>query len=324
MNFELPSLTVLIAVAGRAELLARTLASIAACEKPAAYRGTLVVENGPPAGALSVVRSFASQHRIEYRHVEQPGKCRALNAGVATIGSGLVVFTDDDVRVSRQWLVRHAEAAARFGPGHHFGGPVEIDAEHGLPPAWMRRYYPLSLAEPWSIPDCPAAAVVPGRRFMGTNWSAFAEEIISAGGFDPRLGPGTAYPVGDETDVQRRLERGGSRPVYVPDCPTWHYLHAAYLDRAWLVRRTHQQGVAWGIAQTRDRGPFVRATVHGALKGLVVGLKAGAWRLMGGEKGRLAADHALARWRGRWEGLWRGRSWPVVRWEEPAGRREAA
>ena len=41
------SMWVLIAAAGKPELLGRTLRSLAACHKPATYRGTVIVENGP-------------------------------------------------------------------------------------------------------------------------------------------------------------------------------------------------------------------------------------------------------------------------------------
>ena len=51
------SLTVVIATAGRPELLKRTLASLSGCRLPESYRATLVVENGPKHGVDEIVRN---------------------------------------------------------------------------------------------------------------------------------------------------------------------------------------------------------------------------------------------------------------------------
>ena len=60
------SLWVMLAAAGRPQLLKRTLVSIAECAKPANYAGTIVVENGPKCGIESIVRSFARQQAFTY------------------------------------------------------------------------------------------------------------------------------------------------------------------------------------------------------------------------------------------------------------------
>ncbi|NNF57144.1 MAG: glycosyltransferase, partial [Rhodothermaceae bacterium] len=113
-------LTVLIPTHGRATLLARTLDSLAECDRPDAYRETVVVENGPPAGARDLVARAAEAHpglRLRYLHVERANKSHALNEALATVEQGLVVFFDDDVRLSPGVLVAYAEAAAEY-PEH--------------------------------------------------------------------------------------------------------------------------------------------------------------------------------------------------------------
>jgi GT2 family glycosyltransferase len=302
-------LWVLIATAGRPELLGRTLKFLAEAEKPPEYAGTLVVENGPPGGVAEIVRGFARQHRFAYLHVPEPNKSHALNCGLAQLEDGLLFLTDDDVRVDPHVLTAYVEAARDVPQGAFFGGAVHIDAPHGLPPRWMRRYYPQTIAEAWSLPH-HAPAVVAGQTFMGTNWAAFARDLWAVGGFDTRLGPGSALGApGDETEAQWRLLKRGLWAVYVPGAVVWHYLHPQFLDPQWVLGRTYRHGLTWGIRRTCHgqplAGPLLRAAVgrmHATLKGLVL-------RLVGSPDRQFGALWQQAKWRGRWEGLLLGRQW---------------
>lgn len=318
----LKSLRVMIAAAGRPDLLKRTLESIAACEKPRSYQGTLVIENGPRCGVEPIVRSFGAQHGFRYLYSEAPNKSVALNLGLLQFREGLIVFSDDDVRVRHDWLTAYAAAAAQGG-GRFFGGPVHVDAEWGLPPEWMRRYYPASLVVPWERPHDGAPTHLPGQTFMGPNWAAFAEEVARIGGFDPELGPRIDQSVGEETEVQRRLALEGALATYVPDALVWHYLHRDYLDPQWLLRRTHRHALAWGIAKTRGGQPWRGHVAHAVLKWVNVYSKSAFFRLFGGESGRFRAAYLTTRWHGRWQGLWQGRKWsdaPAVPMPTPVAR----
>jgi glycosyltransferase involved in cell wall biosynthesis len=306
------SIWVMLAAAGRPELLKRTLESIAACQKPAHYARTLIIENGPRCGMEQIVRSFAPHHAFQYLYSEAPNKSLALNLGLAHVTGGLIVFTDDDVRVRHDWLVAYAAAANGRTGGQYYGGPVHVDAEHGLPPEWMRRYYPATLALPWELPHQGSPTEIPGQTFMGPNWAAFATEVVSIGGFDPNLGPRRDQSVGEETEVQRRLAERGSAAIFVPDAMTWHYLHRDYLDPQWLLERTYRHGLAWGIARTRGGQPWVAPIARSAIKGVNAHVKAALLRLAGGERRRFVAAYLQSRWRGRWDGLWQGRQWPDV------------
>jgi GT2 family glycosyltransferase len=302
------SLWVLIAAVGKPDLLTRTLTSLAAASKPASYCGTLVIENGPRCGIEEVVRRFPHEHHFQHVYVPEANKSHALNCGLARLDDGLVFMTDDDVRLDPQVLIAYAAAARDAERGEYYGGPVLIDAAHGLPPAWLRRFYPLTIVEPWSLlPACRAA--VPGQNFMGTNWAAFASDLIAAGGFDSRLGPGgTTGAAGQETEMQRRLIAGGAQPVYVPSAVAWHYLHQEFLEPDWVLRRAYRHALEWGIRRTRRgqstlpilRAAFSRLTAHA--KGLIL-------RAIGGEERRFEAAFHEAKWRGRWDGLWLGRRW---------------
>lgn len=306
------SLWVMLAAAGRPQLLKRTLESIAECNKPANYSGTIVIENGRKCGMEPIVRSFGRQQAFTYLYSEEPNKSLALNLGLAHTDGGFIVFTDDDVRVCPEWLTSYSAAARAAGENSFFGGPVHVDAEHGLPPEWMRRYYPATLAVPWKLPHDGGPTAAPGQAFMGPNWAAYGRAIVEIGGFDPHLGPRADQSVGEETEVQRCLAARDAKPVYVPDAIAWHYLHKDYLDPQWLLTRTYRHGLGWGIAQTRGGQPWVKPVLKATLRRTNAAIKGVFLRLMGGEERKFRAAYLAERWRGRWDGVWQGRKWPEV------------
>jgi GT2 family glycosyltransferase len=305
------ALWVLIAAAGKPDLLHRTLNSVAAAAKPPSYRGTLVVENGQRCGIEQVVRSFPREFCFHHLYVPEANKSHALNCGLTRLDDSLVFMTDDDVRLDSNALAAYAEAAGDRTGGQFYGGAVQIDAEHGLPPAWMRRYYPLTIVEPWSLPHQSCTAVA-NQTFMGTNWAAFASDLRAIGGFDTRLGPGgTTTAAGQETEAQRRLVDHGAQAVYVPNAVAWHYLHREFLDPEWVLKRTYRHALEWGIRRTRGQKPSALTIVRAALGRLNAHAKAAALRLPGGQQRRFAAAFHEVKWRGRWDGLWLG-----IRWDE--------
>src|SRR5688572_13195617 len=96
----MPCVWVLIAAAREPQHLMRTLQSLAEADKPASYRGCLVVENGPRQGIEQAIRSFAAQHRFQHHYVPIANKSHALNCGLTALpDDALVVMTDDDVRL---------------------------------------------------------------------------------------------------------------------------------------------------------------------------------------------------------------------------------
>lgn len=304
-----PELWVLIAAAREPDHLRRTLESLAAADKPASYAGCLIVENGPRQGIEQVVRSFPAQHRFHHLYVPIANKSHALNWGLQSLGDALLFMTDDDVRLHPQVLVAYDRAAKSVASGQFFGGRVEIDTPHGQPPAWMRRYYPLTIADPWSLPYAEPTAVR-DQTFMGTNWAAFASDLRRIGGFDTRLGPGgTSGAAGQETEAERRLIAAGVQPIYVPDAIAWHCLHAEFLDPNWVLKRAYKHALEWGIRRTKDSQPVHKFLPRAALGRANAHLKASFLRLLGGEERRFAAAYHEAKWRGRWDGLWLGRKW---------------
>ena len=235
---------VLIASHGRPSLLGRTLRSVAACARPERYAGCVVVENGPAAGAAAVVAEVSAESPgagLSYRHEARANKSAALNAALGGVpAETLVVYLDDDVRVSPGLLAAYAEAAGGRRGQAFFGGPTRVDYERP-PEPWLIRMFPAS-ARGMDVtgPDAP-------EWFLGFNWASYAGDVVAAGGFDPNYGPGSPIGArGQETNMQNRLKDRGLIPVPVPDAVVWHWVPTERSSPEWVIQRRYQLGMSAG------------------------------------------------------------------------------
>lgn len=232
------SLSVLIPTAGdRLDLLKRSLESLAKCDRPSIYRETVIIENGGKRGVEDIVRPFTASLDARYLFDPMGNKSNALNTALKSMGEGLIILLDDDVRLSPGVLQDYAKAAHGMESGLFFGGPCEVDFEVP-PPAWLLPHLPSS-ARGWRLEP---GQVLGQRCFLGFNWAAFAGDLRRAGGFDPARGPGAAIP-SQETEMQERLRRHGNVGRYVPDALVWHYVAADRCTPQWVVKRHHRRCV---------------------------------------------------------------------------------
>lgn len=218
--------------------------SLAAAEHPPELRRVFVVENGTVGEAKSTCEALSRKLPVEYHCMAQAGKSRALQWAVEQIEIGLVVFFDDDIRVSPGILCHYVAAAQRQGVNSVYGGPVGVDYE-APPEDWLIEFLPVS-AVGWE-PESPDEISLRKRGgFLGTNYAVFAETILEGGGFNLSVGPGAltagteGNPTGQEEELQRRLFARGVRPVYVRDAKVWHYVPKERCGTQWALHRIYR------------------------------------------------------------------------------------
>lgn len=263
-------ITVVVPTHGRSSLLARTLESVAACERPLGYAGCLIVENGESGEAATTVEALARAHPeagFQYLHHTRANKSAALNAALATLeGNPLVVYLDDDVRVAPGILSAYAAVAERSAGPAFYGGPLACDYEV-TPPPWLFPALPHSARGFALDPEAPAPEV-----FLGANWAVRARDVLVAGGFDPNYGPGSPTgAVGQETDMQRRLKSLGAMGLFVPEARVWHYVPAARCSPRWAVGRRFRNGILAGRDASAERrsGKSPSQTLSGSVVGIL-------------------------------------------------------
>lgn len=234
------SITVLIPSHQRPELLERTLESLAECDLPDGYQTTVVVENGGTFGAEAVCKAADPTLNVTYLHHEEGNKSLALNMALEKIDTGLVLFLDDDVRLSQETLVEYAAAATALPNGWFFGGPIGVDREVE-PPEWLERYLPAS-AKGWAWKE--ESNVIERPILLGCNWAVRVEDLRWMGGFNQNVGPGAkTLATGQESDMQQRLLNSGLKGWYVDKAMVWHYVPRERSTPEWVLNRAFRNGI---------------------------------------------------------------------------------
>ncbi len=297
-------INVVICTAGqRQSLMERTLKSLAETKRPDGFEQVWVVQNGPGQDHQALCERLSDRLSIQFVRLNEKGKSRALGFALNEIGSGLVVFTDDDVRVNEDFLNAYAQAAKEHGPESFFGGPVRIDYE-AQPPTWLLEYLPPS-AVGWSLED--PATVIDKPCFLGANYGGFVETLLRVGGFKAHLGTGSrGNPVGEEFEIQDRLLTAGCRGVYLPEALVWHYVPRQRCTARWTLERMYRIWLTNGL---HGDDPVPTGVTWRGLprwmwrRAAGLGLKALAANLVPNPRRRFEIKKPYYQWRGYMEGL---------------------
>ena len=200
-----------MATCGRTHLAADAVRSVLAGELRAVE--VLVIDQGTrPDPALE---ALATEHpSVRYRTVEEQGLSRARNLGANEARGEIVAFLDDDEVAEPGWLAAHVAALVQAGARTVVTGrvlPGEAEVADAVVPSMVLGSEP---------------ARYHGRLdrdvLAGGNMAAWRSELVAAGGFDPRLGPGTAWPAAEDNDLGLRLLESGHTIAYVPTALVRH------------------------------------------------------------------------------------------------------
>lgn len=264
-------ITVAIATMDRPEALARCLEALAAGE--ARPMEVLVVDQGRDERTRRVIEAQEGLS-VSWLPQERRGLAASRNLALERAGGPVIAVTDDDCIPSPGWVAALARAFALPDPPDAVTGPVL----------------------PWG-PEAPGLYAVSSRTRetpaefrgrslpwlvgTGANFAARREWIERAGGYDDRLGAGTAGGAGEDMDLLYRLLRLGARIRYEPAALVYH-----------------------------ERQPKERRLASRSSYGRGLGACCGLW-LRGGDLGAL---RVLARWVSMRAGL-AARALKKRRWE---------
>jgi glucosyl-dolichyl phosphate glucuronosyltransferase len=246
--------TVLICTFNRAELLAETLDTLAATQAGTLRWDVIVVDNNSNDGTREVVLSRAAGFPVNLRYVFEPrqGKSHALNAGMAATDAAIVVFTDDDVRVTEGWLAAACRPLLEDQEIDYTGGPVRPIWEQPCP-SWIDQTRP-DLWGTLAILDYGETPFVFEERRrvpLGANMAVRRALIERIGGFDPELGRrGTSLLGQEQAEFFCRSRAIGACGRYVPEMMLYHHVPARRLTRSYFRRWWFWKGVSrWRLEQ---------------------------------------------------------------------------
>jgi len=207
----------------------------------------LVVDNGSTDHTGTVLKDHQNRaSHIVLRTLEEPrpGKNIALNTGVAACRGDLILMTDDDAALDRNWLLAYHDAACRHPEAGYFFGKIRVKLPF-TPPDWWDRLTPRSLSGRdqgnvtlrFDRPDDWEGDMV------GVNIAALSR-ILRTFRFDPRLGvsPLSGFAGTGDTEMGRRIRRHGYPAYYVPDASVLHHIQPQRLSTRYLLRRKFRIG----------------------------------------------------------------------------------
>jgi glycosyltransferase involved in cell wall biosynthesis len=239
-------ITVAICTWNRANLLDQTLTSLRQMIVP---EGTewelLVVNNNCTDETDTVVARHSEDLPLRLIHEARKGKSNAANTAMDAATGDLILWTDDDVLVSPDWLARFAEAARRHPRAAVFGGVIEpwfpVPPDHDMVEAFS------ILASGFCGLDHgdEERPLSPEQPLFGANM-AFRLSAIAGTRFDPTLGPtpGTlrangkvihfSMGFGEETSFIRTVRERGGECMWVPSMKVRHYVDPRRMSLPYL------------------------------------------------------------------------------------------
>jgi len=251
--------TVAICTWNRCTSLSRTLDSLARLSVPSGVDWELLVINNNCTDATDeVVAAFQDALPIR-RHLEpQPGQASARNRAIREAVGDYIIWTDDDVSVTREWLEAYVEAFRHWPDAVVFGGPIEPCFE-GTPPAWLLRGLPR------------IGGIYAQRKFAEARSLCFAEDVIPYGAnyavrhheqarylYDPELGlrPNSSLR-GEEIELVARLLADGYTGRWVPRAVIKHHVPEANQTVRYLRRCVYGRGQLMGRQLANSDGPHL-------------------------------------------------------------------
>jgi GT2 family glycosyltransferase len=216
-------LSVIVATRNRAHAIAECLDSIAASLANAAPLDAeiVVVDNGSQDATSRTVEQWATGCAFPVRLLVEPraGLSVARNRALRTAQGELLVFTDDDCRLSKEYvtdLLRHDAADAE--PVLR-GGRVEL-GDHTDLPITIRT---TTARQRLNRRTNPATHDCIVGQISGCNMTMRRALVEKLGLFDERFGVGSTIESGEDSDYLFRAYLAGFTLEYVPDMTVFHY-----------------------------------------------------------------------------------------------------
>ena len=294
-------LTVMLATRNRAPILEKVLQAYCVLEAPASGWKLVVVDNGSTDGTARVIDAFVSRLPLHRVFEPEPGKNRALNAGLALAEGDLIVFTDDDVFPQPDWLAAMRRSADSQPSYAMFAGAI-LPRWESPPPHWVHW---IDLRPVFTLTD-PALVEGPvsAGLVFGPNMAIRTALFRTGLRFDTSIGPrGASYPMGSETELVQRLARQGQRAWYSPQAVVEHLVRKAQLEQGWVMDRAVRYGRGkFRLAQT-GTAPAGQASLalrwRASRRLLKEGLVMTASRLARRQRALLRARWRFNYWRGQ-------------------------
>jgi glycosyltransferase involved in cell wall biosynthesis len=181
----------------------------------------IVVDNGSTDETAAMVKHWAGRCPFPVQLLSEPmkGLSRARNRALRATRADLLAFTDDDCRLSKEYireLLRHDAGDTDLVLR---GGRVELGDPSDLPITINTCNTPVR----WSLQENSARHDRLSGPISGCNMAMRRALVERLGPFDEKLGAGARIPSAEDADYNFRAYIAGATLEYVPDMAVFHY-----------------------------------------------------------------------------------------------------
>ncbi len=210
--------SIIISTYNRCKLLPAALESILAQNSDDVSYEVIVVDNNSTDETRRVVELFAKHAKVSVRYIfeKRQGLSFGRNAGIVAASAPVIVFTDDDVCVSPDWMVNIKRAFDRHPEIGFVGGKV-LPQWNSEPPSWLTNHHwsPLALQDHGDSsfhvsserPICLVGANLAFRRGVFEQIGLFAPEFQRVKGSVGSM---------EDLEFESRYYRSGGCGLYEP------------------------------------------------------------------------------------------------------------
>jgi glycosyltransferase involved in cell wall biosynthesis len=181
----------------------------------------VVVDNGSTDETPDVLKRWATTCRCPVQLLSEPqkGLSRARNRALRSTRADLLAFTDDDCRMSKDYVVQLLRYDAADTSLVLRGGRVELGEPTDLPITINT----CDTRTRWSLKENSARHDRLSGHISGCNMAMRRALVDNIGPFDERLGAGASIPSAEDTDYNFRAYLAGATLEYVPDMTVFHH-----------------------------------------------------------------------------------------------------
>lgn len=224
----------------------------------------IIVDNNSKDSTRLVIEDYqrSSKLNIRYLFESEQGLSFARNAGLKASNGDYIIFIDDDIRVTKNWLNSIYESFKKHDCDA-VGGRIHIDSKKHLP-NWITSEM-LGFLGHQDFGDIPHAMDGVNESPFGGNMAINRRVIERIGYFNTNLGrKGEGFKKdelfkGEETEYFSRLAAAGGTFYYHPDAIVYHKILPHQLTKRFFLDLHHNAG----IQQSADDHLIHRRQING-------------------------------------------------------------
>lgn len=208
-------LSVVICTRNRASYLPAMLASIRKLKALGIKWELILVDNDSQDDTFRILEQFSLNFSVPTQVIHEPqkGLSNARNAGWKVARGEIISFTDDDCYPQEDWLSTTLKAFDDFNVAYVGGRVLLFDIDDA----------PVTIQTSTKRLHFPAHTHIESGQIIGANFSFRRKVFSEIGGFDNRLGAGTPFHSGEDTDLLARASNSGHEGSYDPSIVVFHH-----------------------------------------------------------------------------------------------------